>query len=250
METKAHDNLAITACLLAGRLLIENGANMERVNDTMERMANSANLSHFEAFTTMTGIVASANHSPNAQVIDVHQRKLNLNKVDAVNSLSRRFANGELDVTGLYQGLQAIDRQKQQTPEYVQCLAAGALSWALTMVFTSNFGDAPFAFLIGMISYWVYLALMKRFKTRFVNEFCASVVIGLLAVLFVKLHLANDINDIIIGSVMPLVPGVPLTNAARDLMSGDLISGSTRAIEATLTAISIGCAIVIVLRYF
>ncbi|MDF9445940.1 threonine/serine exporter family protein, partial [Limosilactobacillus mucosae] len=49
--------------------------------------------------------------------------------------------------------------------------------------------------------------------------------------------------------VMPLVPGVPLTNAARDLMSGDLISGTSRAVEATLTAIAIGCAIVLVLRY-
>ena len=73
--------------------------------------------------------------------------------------------------------------------------------------------------------------------------------IALLTVGFVRLHWAYDVNDIIIGCVMPLVPGVPLTNAARDLMSGDLISGTSRAVEATLTAIAIGCAIVFVLRY-
>ena len=91
--------------------------------------------------------------------------------------------------------------------------------------------------------------LGKHYKAKFVNEFCASLVIAIFAVAFVKLHWANDINDIIIGCVMPLVPGVPLTNAARDLMSGDLISGTSRAVEATLTAIAIGCAIVLVLRY-
>lgn len=48
---------------------------------------------------------------------------------------------------------------------------------------------------------------------------------------------------------MPLVPGVPLTNAARDLVSGNLISGPTRGIEAILTAVSIGSAIVIVLHF-
>ena len=74
-------------------------------------------------------------------------------------------------------------------------------------------------------------------------------IIGILAVIFVKMHLANNINDIIIGAVMPLVPGVPLTNAARDLVSGNLISGPTRGIEAILTAVSIGSAIVIVLHF-
>ena len=73
--------------------------------------------------------------------------------------------------------------------------------------------------------------------------------IGFLAVLMVKLGWAHSINDIIIGAVMPLVPGIPLTNAARDLVSGNLISGPTRGIEAILTAVSIGSAIVIVLHF-
>ncbi|MCT3440900.1 threonine/serine exporter, partial [Limosilactobacillus fermentum] len=46
-----------------------------------------------------------------------------------------------------------------------------------------------------------------------------------------------------------LVPGVPITNAARDIVSGNVISGIARALEAVLTAASIGCAIVLVLRY-
>lgn len=249
VESKDKKNLAITACLLAGRLLIENGSNMERVNDTMRRMALSAQLQNFEAFTTMTAIVASAEHLPNAQVIDIHQRKLNLNKVAAVNSLSRQFAAHEIDVETLYAKLQKVDQQPQQTSDFVQCVAAGVLSWALTIVYTGNVHDSLFAAVIALISYQVYLTLGKHSKVRFVNEFCASLVIALLTVGFVRLHWANDVNDIIIGCVMPLVPGVPLTNAARDLMSGDLISGTSRAVEATLTAIAIGCAIVFVLRY-
>lgn len=249
VESKNEKNLAITACLLAGRLLIENGSNMERVNDTMRRMAQSAGLKKFEAFTTMTAIVACAEHRPNTQVIDIHQRKLNLNKVAAVNSLSRQFADHKIDLIELYDGLKKVDHQPQQTSDFVQCVAAGVLSWALTIVYTGNIHDSPFAALIGFLSYLVYLMLGKHSKAKFVNEFCTSLVIAIFAVAFVKLHWANDINDIIIGCVMPLVPGVPLTNAARDLMSGDLISGTSRAVEATLTAIAIGCAIVLVLRY-
>lgn len=250
MEDTKRQNLAIAACLLAGRLMVENGANMERVNDTMHRMAMNAGLTDFEAFTTMTGIVAGTREQPNAQVIDIHQRKLNLNKVDAVNTLSRRFAKHEINLPELYQALRQVDTQPQRQSNLEQCIAAGILSGALMIVLTRNIVDSPFGILVGAISYGVYLFLMKHFKTRFVNEFCTSLVIALLAVLLVKLHWAHNVNDLIIGGVMPLVPGVPLTNAARDLMSGDLISGTTRAVEAALTAISIGCAIVIVLRYF
>ena len=38
---------------------------------------------------------------------------------------------------------------------------------------------------------------------------------------------------------MLLVPGLAITNAIRDTMSGDLVSGLTRAAEAFLIAISI-----------
>ncbi len=52
-------NLAITTCILAGQILIENGSNMDRVNDTMYRMGSAAGLKSFQVFTTVTGIVAA-----------------------------------------------------------------------------------------------------------------------------------------------------------------------------------------------
>ena len=42
-----------------------------------------------------------------------------------------------------------------------------------------------------------------------------------------------------IGSIMLLVPGLSITNAIRDTIAGDLISGLIRAAEAFLVAISI-----------
>lgn len=53
--TQEETDLAISTCLLAGQILIENGSNMERVNDTMYRIAANAGLQSFQAFTTVTG---------------------------------------------------------------------------------------------------------------------------------------------------------------------------------------------------
>ena len=48
---------------------------------------------------------------------------------------------------------------------------------------------------------------------------------------------------------MPLVPGVALTNALRDLIAGHLISGLARMVAGTLSALAIGGGIAVVLRF-
>ncbi len=59
-----------------------------------------------------------------------------------------------------------------------------------------------------------------------------------------------EVDKIIIGSVMPLVPGLVITNAIRDLISGHLVSGITKGAEALLTAMAIGSGIAIIIGLF
>lgn len=249
MVKSVDTQLAIRTALLAGELLIENGSNMERVNDTMDRIAATAGLTSFQGFTTLTGVVASAEGLPNAQVVAIHNRANDLNKVALVNGLSRKFSAGRLTLKQFYHRLREVKRKPDMTPVVWQWLAAAVLSAVLMIVFTGDYLDAPVDFVIGGVSYAIFLFLNQIFRIKYLGEFAASLVIGLLACLAVSLHWATNIDTLIVGAVMPLVPGVPLTNAMRDLVSGNLISGPTRAIEAVLTAAAIGCAIVIVLRY-
>ncbi|MBB1069006.1 threonine/serine exporter family protein [Limosilactobacillus sp. RRLNB_1_1] len=250
MLTKRRQALALKMCLLAGRLLIENGSNMERVNDTLSRMAKNAGLQGFQAFTTVTGIVVGTINEPHAQVITIRHRKNNLSKIADVNEVSRELARRKIDVPQAFAKLKKIDRQTSpKWQNWYESFAAAILSGALMIVFTGNIADSWAGFIAGGIGYGTFSYLLRKFKIQYLGEFCSSLIIGILAVLFVKFRLANNINDIIIGAVMPLVPGVPLTNAARDLVSGNLISGPTRGIEAILTAVSIGSAIVIVLHF-
>lgn len=54
---------------------------------------------------------------------------------------------------------------------------------------------------------------------------------------------------IITGGIMPLVPGVLLTNAVRDLLAGHILSGASRMIEGLITACALGMGIALVLRF-
>lgn len=71
-----------------------------------------------------------------------------------------------------------------------------------------------------------------------------------MAITFVKLGIGHELDKIIIGSVMPLVPGLLITNAVRDLMAGHLVSGISKGAEAFLTAFAIGTGIAVVISLF
>ena len=64
-------------------------------------------------------------------------------------------------------------------------------------------------------------------------------IIALLALIFEAILLCVSKDAVIIGSLMLLVPGLSITNAIRDSISGDLLSGVTRGIEACLIAVAL-----------
>ena len=90
-------------------------------------------------------------------------------------------------------------------------------------------------------------SLVQRFiKIKFFSEFVASAVVITIAATFTKLGIATNQNIITISSVMPLVPGILICNAIRDLMAGELIAECQRR-EAALTSFAIGAGVAIVL---
>ena len=47
-------------------------------------------------------------------------------------------------------------------------------------------------------------------------------------------------ESVVLGSMLPLFPGVAMVNAIRDAINGDLISGVSRAAEAIMIAVGLG----------
>ena len=59
--------------------------------------------------------------------------------------------------------------------------------------------------------------------------------------------LGERLNPMIIGAIIPLVPGVSFTNGIRDIADGDYISGSVRLLDAILVIVSVAIGVGIVL---
>ena len=88
------------------------------------------------------------------------------------------------------------------------------------------------------------------FRIKFFSEFFSSVFIGLAAILSVKLGFRNNSDWIIVGCIIPLVPGVQITNSIRDFLAGHYISGIAKGVEEMISATMIGFAISFIVQFF
>ncbi|MGX9133023.1 threonine/serine exporter family protein [Rummeliibacillus sp. JY-2-4R] len=249
MIETTQEELAIDCFLLAGRLLIQSGAETYRAEDTMLRMANSQGLTDAQSFVTPTGIIFSAGHKRPTRIAQISSRTTDLEKIALVNSVSRKLTAGAVSLEDAYQELLQIERTNLFFPIWVQVLASAIASGCFLILFKGPWIDVPYAVIIGGIGYLIFLSMHSLTKVRFFAEFTASFFVGLLSVLVYKIGLGLQLDKIVIGSVLPLVPGLPIANAVRDLMAGHFVSGVAKGMEALLTAFAIGAGVALALSF-
>ncbi|WP_241433607.1 threonine/serine exporter family protein [Listeria floridensis] len=230
--------------------MMESGAEIYRVEDTMNRIADAATSKKGITFATPTGIFMSIEGEQHIQLETIPTRTINLEKVSLVNDLSREFSAHNISLEELHSSLVQLEKDTRFFPVWMQILSAGLVSGALMIIFGGSWVDFISTCIIGTLGFIVYYFAAEWLKIKFLAEFLSSFIIGLLAVFVVHFHLGVNLDKIIIGGVMPLVPGVPITNAVRDLLAGHLLGGMARGMEALLTSGAIGIGIAVVFRFF
>ncbi|TNK90434.1 hypothetical protein DID87_03760 [Fructilactobacillus sanfranciscensis] len=239
-KSKEYKNKVVQTCLLAGTILIENGSELNRVSDTIKRIAKNAGLNDLNAYVTITGIMISANDEAGAQIKEIEKRTFNLRRIAAVNRLSRDYAQGKISIGRFYNLLNKINRFGLYYPYWMMMLSAALISGCISVVFNNDIHDFFITCLVGMLGWVIFSMISTRVQASFISEFMAAASIGAMAIFAVHIGLGQSADNIIIGSVMPLVPGVQITNSFRDLISGNLISGPARGIEALMCACALG----------
>lgn len=241
--------LALDCFLLAGKIMMESGAETYRIEDTMIRMAVSQKMMDSHCFVTPTGIMFSPSNEMTTRFVRINSRRTDLERVALVNAVSRNLVSGELTLQQAYEEMQVIDQTDYMFPIQIQVLAAAMASACFLILLGGGWEDLPFAFIIGGTAFYIVETILEQTRVKFFAEFIGALAIGLLASLVIYVGLGRDLDTIIIGSVMPLVPGLLITNAVRDLMAGHFVSGLSKGAEAFLTAFAIGAGIALVLSF-
>ena len=116
--------------------------------------------------------------------------------------------------------------------------------------FTVFFGSRSWvelliSFLIGGVVGCIAQLTERLTLNKALDRFICSAVACLLTFSALRMGLVESGDKIIIGNIMSLIPGIGLTNALRDLFTGDVITGILRSIEAVLLAFAIAAGYII-----
>lgn len=234
-------NKILHVATFAGQIILESGGETYRVEETICRICYAYGICYADSFVTPTGIMVSVSdesHYTNTLVKRVTSRTIDLQKIHLVNELSRELTNQKYSVDEVHNKL--IEIANTERYSFKSTIFFSALSAAgFTALFDGKLMDCIGAFLVGIaIKLFTTQASNFNINSFFINSIGGAIA-ALLSLIFYDVGLGTNVNLMIIGSIMLLVPGLAITNAIRDTIAGDLVSGLTRGAEAFLVAISI-----------
>ena len=233
----------------AGKLLIESGAEIYRVEETMVRLCTCFHeVDDAESFVTPTGIMFSVTVAKKTvtKVLRVRSKGTDLHCIDRINDLSRRATTHAYSIDDIMAELQEIAKEPRYG--FSVTLLFGALSaFGFALFFHGSYREAIISFVIGMVIKIVSFIFEKREWNAFFTNALSSGIAAVCALGAHELFPIVDTDIVIISSIMLLVPGLAITNAVRDTMAGDYLSGVSRATEAFLIAIALAAGIGFVL---
>ncbi len=250
MEKDYGDRLAKVLTRI-GVILTKSGADVHRVEDTMQRICKAYGASVIDAYVTPSLLIISFSFSDREGLFHnikrIYTSSYDLNKIDAINSLSREVCVSPISLDDLDKKLDQIDSDHGY-PDYTLVLAAALASFSFAFIFGGGIYEALCALVVGAIV-MIFDKLVSKIElgSFLKNIFSGALLTGLSMIISNIFMVDRDI--VIIASIMLLVPGLIITNAVRDSVNGDLISGITRAIEAIFiaVAVSLGSGVILLL---
>lgn len=231
-----------------GKKILEAGGETYRAEEVVVRLCRLWSCKDAECFATPTGIMASiTGHDGKSYgvVRRISRRSVNLHTLGAFIHLVERAEQEKFEPPLFLHSLHQLEAA-QPYPFAVSLGAAGLSTFFFTLLFQGAFLDGLAAFFVGIGIKLVMIQLQKRNLPDFITNLVGGMVVALLSGACFSLGLGKQLDKIIIGSIMLLVPGLATVNAIRDTMAGDLVAGMARFADAIITALAIAMGALLV----
>ncbi|MBE6762265.1 MAG: threonine/serine exporter family protein [Ruminococcaceae bacterium] len=224
-----------------GEQMLLSGAEVHRVEESISRMGYALGAERVDVFIITSSMVVTF-HTKNGETYTQTRRITTSNtdyeKLHQLNELSRNICDKRLSEIQITNQLELISNIKK-APIWVEIICFSIIAGAFTLFFGGNIKESVISLIIGaIVRITIYFPEMI-ISNKIFNKFLSTVIITLLTFLLLKCKIIMSADNIIIGNIMTLIPGIGLTNALRDLFTGDSIAGLLRLIEAVLMALAI-----------
>ncbi len=241
----------LSCALYIGEQMLVSGAEVNRVEDSISRICKAYDAKRVDVFTITSSIVVTLqmnNGNTLTQTRRISKYYIDIDKLDKLNNLSRYICAHKPDAAYIGAEMEKINDRRPYSP-LIQYLVYAVIA-ASYLFSLRRLSDAAVSAVIGLLLKFAITFIQKVDKNKvFVNILC-SFVVGVLGVLLVRSGVGHNLDAIIVGNIMLLIPGLALTNSIRDIISEEIIAGLLRLCEAILVAISISVGFALASVFF
>ena len=246
LDAEVDIKKVVNFALDAGRILLKNGAEIFRVDETIQRICKRFHVEEVDTFVLSHAIFINAERDGEeiySKIKHVPLSSANLLIVAEVNDLSRKITAGMMNLEEAIEELHRIEHLPAKK-KYQLVISAGVGASAFGYLLGASAMESICAFFIGCVLYiWVLFAGRHRLSKIIINIFGGILITSLAVVMYVFVPVSMQIDGMIIAGIMPLVPGVAFVNAIRDIADSDFLSGTVRMIDALLVFVYIATGV-------
>ncbi len=234
--------------IMLGERMLVSGAEVHRVEESVQRLCRAYGAVRADVYTTTSNMIITVETEDGrylTQTCRIRNTGTDITKLHELNDLFRRAAADPPEEAELLREMEQIAAIKSY-PRWLKILSYAAIAGSFTVFFGGHsWPELLISLLLGGVVGCIAQLTERLALNKALDRFICSFVACLLTFAALRLGLAESGDKIIIGNIMSLIPGIGLTNALRDLFTGDVITGILRSIEAILLAFAIAAGYII-----
>lgn len=233
-----------------GEELLRCGAEIARVEDTMNRIALHYGVTRRQIFIISNGVFVNLEmdgEAKNVSIEHIPEIIVNLDRLCEINNLSREIEYCDIS---LDEALERFDHIREGKPQkkWVNILASGIGAGAFCCLFGGDWTDCLGAVLTGLLICAFFTVLQGRGLTKMLLHIAGSAMVTAVCIAMFRTGIVHHLDQTIVGAIIPMIPGVAFVNGVRDLADGDYISGAVRLLDALLIFTSIATGVYLALH--
>lgn len=231
-----------------GEMLLSSGGEIWRVEDTMKRILQALELETCHVYVLSNGIFAFVEKDGKTECMlcQVPLGEIDLEKITALNQLSRDIVCQKLDWREAEAGLEVVGNTKDRLcciKPFFCGLGCGAFSYLRG----GSFFDFMGAVFVGITLYGTRYRMNKRGVSKLVIRLLGSMQVASVSLFLLWMGLPASQDVLIISGTIPLFPGIAFTTSIRDFFNGDYLSGVIHLVDALLSGLCVAAGAGIVL---
>ncbi len=239
----------IDLALWSGQLLLQHGAETERVEETVHRIGTGLGCEWMDILVSPNALVATtiSGDEFRTKIRRVVPHSINMSAIVEINTVSRKVTAGQMDRFAVRQELRRISDAPAHYPRWLVVLLVGLACAAFSRLFGGDWVIFGVTFLAASLAAYTRQMLHRRQFNPLLVIAVTAFVAGIVASLSARLQLSATPQIALTAAVLLLVPGVPLINSAEDILKGHMVTGLVRGINGIVISLSIALGLLLAL---